>query len=50
MNKPWKVVIGDGLYPNLSLCYGIDAHINDLIVQNFFGFIGLLKIIVIIIN
>jgi len=36
VNKPWKVVIDDGLYPNLSLCYGIDAHINDLIVQLFF--------------
>ncbi len=33
MNKPWKVVIDDGLYPNSSLCNGICTHINDLIVQ-----------------
>jgi hypothetical protein len=33
VNKPWKVVIDDGLYPNSSLCYGIGAHISDLIVQ-----------------
>ncbi len=33
MSKPWKVAIDDGLYLNLSLCYGIGAHINDLIVQ-----------------
>jgi hypothetical protein len=25
--------MGDGLYPNSSLCYGIGAHINDLIVE-----------------
>jgi hypothetical protein len=51
MNKPWKDVINDGLYPNSSLCYGIGAHINDLIVQNkLFWFIGLLRIIIIIIN
>ncbi len=33
VNEPWKVAIDDGLYPNSSLCYGIGAHINDLIVD-----------------
>jgi hypothetical protein len=33
MSKPWKVAIDDGLYPNLSLRYGIGAHINDSIIQ-----------------
>ncbi len=33
VNEPWKFAIDDGLYPNLSLCYGIGAHINDLIVE-----------------
>ncbi len=51
MNKPWKVAIDDGLYPNSSLCYGIGAHINDLIVQKIlFWLIGPLRIIIIIIN
>ncbi len=36
VNEPWKVAIDDGLYPNSSLCYGIGAHINDLIVENNF--------------
>jgi hypothetical protein len=31
VNKPWKVVIDDGLYPNSSLFYGIGTHINELI-------------------
>jgi hypothetical protein len=26
-------VIDDGLYPNLALCYEINAHMNDIIVQ-----------------
>jgi hypothetical protein len=33
VNEPWKVVVNDGLYPNLSLCCGIGAHIDDLIVE-----------------
>jgi len=33
VSEPWKVAIDDGLYPNSSLCYGIGAHINDLIVE-----------------
>jgi hypothetical protein len=33
VNEPWKVAVDDGLYANLSLCYGIGAHINDLIVK-----------------
>jgi hypothetical protein len=35
VNEPWKVAIDDGLYPNSSLCYGIGAYINDLIVDFF---------------
>jgi len=31
-----KVAIDDGLYANSSLCYGIGAHINDLIVHRAF--------------
>ncbi len=51
MNKPWKVVIDDGLYPNSSLCYGIGAHINDLIVQKkFILMYRAFKNIIIIIN
>ncbi len=51
MNKPWKVAINDGLYPNSSLCYGIGAHINDLIVQkNMILIYRTLKIIIIIVN
>jgi len=34
VSEPWKVAIDDGLYPNYSsLCYGIGAHMNDLIVE-----------------
>jgi len=33
VSEPWKGAIDDGLYPNSSLCYGIGAHINDLIVE-----------------
>ncbi len=33
VNEPWKVAINDGLYPNLSLCCGIGAHIDDLILE-----------------
>ncbi len=38
VTEPWKVVVNDGLYPNLSLCCGIGAHIDDLIVEkkNYF--------------
>jgi hypothetical protein len=44
VSEPWKVAIDDGLYPNSSLCYGIVAHINDLIVEKYyFNLYGLLK-------
>ncbi len=33
VNEPWKVAIDGGLYPKLSLCYGIGAHKNDLIID-----------------
>ncbi len=39
MVKIWKIislfnfVINDGLCPNLALCYEINAHMNDIIVQ-----------------
>jgi hypothetical protein len=29
----WKSATNDGFCPNLSLCYGIGAHMNNLIVQ-----------------
>jgi hypothetical protein len=36
------------LYPNLSVCYGIGTHINDLLAQqNIFLFVKLLNIITI---
>jgi len=40
----WNSAINDGLYPNLSLCYGIGAHMNSLIVQqNIILFCATLK-------
>jgi hypothetical protein len=29
----WKFAIDDELCPNISLCCGTSAHMNDLIVQ-----------------
>jgi hypothetical protein len=31
-----KICLNDGLYPNLSMCCGIDTQINDTLVQQFF--------------
>jgi len=39
VKKAQKVAI-DGFYHNSSLCYGIGAHINDLIVDLYtYGFL-----------
>jgi len=32
-NIHWNFVIDDGLCPNLTLCCEINAHMNDIIVQ-----------------
>jgi hypothetical protein len=32
-NIHWNFVINDDLCPNLTLCYEINAHTNDIIVQ-----------------
>jgi hypothetical protein len=29
----WKFAIGYGLYPNLSFCYEMDAHMNSPIIN-----------------